>query len=227
MAVMAEMTDAMNSDSSPLKTRRTRVKICGITTPADALMVAKSGADAIGLVFYEPSPRHVEIEQARLIAQAVPAFVTKTALFVNPSVDDVRAVLARVAIDLIQFHGDETPAFCEQFGKPYMKAVRMQESTDLFALAALYSTASALLLDTYKAGVPGGTGEQFNWNWIPQGFPKALVLAGGLNVQNVAQAIEQVQPWAVDVSGGVEQSKGVKSAQQVALFMQQVTSTVE
>ncbi|MBD3777181.1 MAG: phosphoribosylanthranilate isomerase [Thiotrichales bacterium] len=217
----------MNSAPSAVKTRRTRVKICGITSPADALMVAQSGADAIGLVFYEPSPRHVEIEQAGSIARAVPAFVTKTALFVNPSVEYVQAVLERVAIDLIQFHGDETPDFCEQFGKPYMKAIRMQESTDLFALAERYTSASALLLDTYKPGVPGGTGEQFNWQWIPQDFPKALVLAGGLTAQNVAQAITQVQPWAVDVSGGVEASKGVKSAQQVTLFMQQVMSTVE
>lgn len=214
----------MNHDQKPL---RTRVKICGITSVADGLAVAKSGADAIGLVFYEPSPRHVEIEQACSIAASMPAFVTKTALFVNPSVEYVKAVLDSVQIDLLQFHGDETAEFCEQFKRPYMKAVRMQAQTDLHALAKEYESANALLLDAYKAGVPGGTGEQFNWQWVPQDFFKPIVLAGGLKADNVADAIRQVAPWAVDVSGGVEAEKGVKSAEKIIEFMQQVMSTVE
>jgi len=206
---------------------RTRVKICGITNVADGLMVANSGADAIGLVFYEPSPRHVEIDQACSIAKALPAFVTKTALFVNPEMDYVKSVLAEVQIDLLQFHGDESPEFCEQFGLPYMKAVRMQETTDLDAFAAQYDSACAILLDAYKPGVPGGTGEQFNWDWVPKTLSKPIVLAGGLKAENIEQAIHTVQPWAVDVSGGVEASKGLKSTDQVKLFMQQVMSTVE
>jgi phosphoribosylanthranilate isomerase len=207
--------------------QRTRVKICGITTVEDALMAAQAGADSIGLVFYAPSPRYVEIEQASKIAQALPPFVTVTALFVDPQADDVQAVLDRVAVDLLQFHGDEPPEFCEQFDRPYMKAVRMQPDTDLSALASRYGSASGLLLDAYKPGVPGGTGEQFNWDWVPSAFDKPLVLAGGLRADNVAQAIRKTRPWAVDVSGGVEAGKGIKSAEAVQLFMQQVASTVE
>lgn len=206
---------------------RTRVKICGITTVEDALMVSNSGADAIGLVFYAPSPRHVEIEQACLIAQAIPAFVTKTALFVNPDVDYVKAVLDQVQIDLLQFHGDETPAFCEQFGLPYMKAIRMQASTDLNQLAEQYASSCGILLDAYKPGVPGGTGEQFNWSWVPKTLSRPIILAGGLTAENIHQAIQTTQPWAVDVSGGVEASKGIKSAEKVTLFMQQVMRPIE
>ncbi len=206
---------------------RTRVKICGITSVENGLMVADAGVDSIGLVFYEPSPRHVEIDQARLIAKAMPAFVTKTALFVDPSVEYVQAVLNRVQIDLLQFHGDESAEFCEQFGLPYMKAVRMREETDLHDLSEQYVSACGLLLDAYKPGVPGGTGEQFNWDLVPKSFSKPIILAGGLNAENVARAIHTVRPWAVDVSGGVEASKGVKSPDSVKLFMQQVMSTVE
>lgn len=206
---------------------RTRVKICGITTVKDGLMVANAGVDSIGLVFYEPSPRHVEIEQARLIAEALPAFVTKTALFVNPGISYVKSVLAQVSIDLLQFHGDETAEFCEQFGLPYMKAVRMQTSTNLVQLAEQYASSCGLLLDAYKPGVPGGTGEQFNWNWVPKTLAKPIILAGGLTAENIHDAIHTVQPWAVDVSGGVEATKGVKSAERVTLFMQQVTRPIE
>lgn len=207
--------------------RRTRVKICGITRVEDGLMVANSGADSIGLVFYQPSPRHVEIEQACSIAQALPAFVTKTALFVNPDKEYVKAVLEQVQIDLLQFHGDETPEFCQQFGVPYMKAVRMQASTDLEQIAEQYAAACGILLDAYKPGVPGGTGEQFNWEWVPKDFSKPIILAGGLSAENIKQAIDTVKPWAVDVSGGVEARKGIKSTDKVSLFMQQVMSTVE
>jgi len=206
---------------------RTRVKICGITSPKDAELAINAGADAIGLVFYAPSPRYVAIDQACKIAQSIPAFVTKTALFVNPTEAYVREVLDSVAIDLIQFHGDETAIFCEQFGKPYIKAVRMQATTPLQALAQEFKKSSGLLLDAYVAGTPGGTGEKFNWEWIPKEFDLPIILAGGLTSSNVKQAINKSSPWAVDVSGGVEASKGIKSPEKIKQFMQQVMSTVE
>lgn len=208
-------------------TSRTRVKICGLTSIEDALLAVNEGADAIGLVFYEPSPRFVEIAQASEIGKCLPAFVTKTALFVNPSVEYVESVLAEVDIDLIQFHGDEPAEFCEQFSKPFIKAVRMQKTTDLKVLAREFSQASGLLLDAYVPGVPGGTGEQFNWSWIPKKLELPVILAGGLTSDNVKQAIKAASPWAVDVSGGVEASKGVKSPEKIKQFMQQVMSTVE
>lgn len=206
---------------------RTRVKICGLTSVEDALLAVNAGADAIGLVFYEPSPRFVDIVQAAEIAKSLPAFVTKTALFVNPDIDYVESVLAEVDIDLIQFHGDEPAEFCEQFSKPFIKAVRMQETTDLNVLVREFSQASGLLLDAYIPGVPGGTGEQFNWSWILDTLNFPVILAGGLTAENVKQAINIASPWAVDVSGGVELSKGVKSPEKIKQFMQQVMSTVE
>ncbi|MDA3807040.1 MAG: phosphoribosylanthranilate isomerase [Thiomicrorhabdus sp.] len=207
--------------------RRTRIKICGLTSVEDALLAVNSGADAIGLVFYEPSPRHVSIDQAWSIAESIPAFVTKTALFVNPDVEYVKEVLRTVKIDLLQFHGDEGPEFCEQFGLTYIKAVRMRDDIDLAALEKSYSRSAGLLLDAYKKGVPGGTGEQFDWESIPSNIAPRIILAGGLNPGNVRQAIQQVAPWALDVSGGVEASKGVKSAEKIQKFMQQVMSTVQ
>ena len=206
---------------------RTRVKICGLTSVEDALLAVNAGADAIGLVFYGPSPRFIEIEQAAKIAKSLPAFVTKTALFVNPDIEYVESVLAEVDIDLIQFHGDESAEFCEQFSKPFIKAVRMQETTDLNLLVREFSQASGLLLDAYIPGIPGGTGEQFNWSWIPEQLDLPVILAGGLTSDNVKQAIKTASPWAVDVSGGVEASKGVKSPEKIKQFMQQVMSTVE
>ncbi len=210
-----------------LANQRTRVKICGLTSTEDALFAVNCGADAIGLVFYEPSPRHVSIDQAWSIAESIPAFVTKTALFVNPDVEYVKTVLSAVKIDLLQFHGDESPEFCEQFGLTYIKAVRMREGIDLVALEARYSSSAGLLLDAYKEGIPGGTGEQFDWASIPSDIAKRIILAGGLKAENVQQAIQQVAPWALDVSGGVEASKGVKSAEKIQKFMQQVMSTVQ
>lgn len=210
-----------------LTNQRTRVKICGLTSVKDALFAVNCGADAIGLVFYEPSPRHVSIDQAWSIAESIPAFVTKTALFVNPDVDYVKAVLRTVKIDLLQFHGDESPEFCEQFGLTYIKAVRMREDIDLVALEKRYSRSAGLLLDAYKEGLPGGTGEQFDWTSIPSDIAQRIILAGGLNAENVQLAIQQVAPWALDVSGGVETSKGVKSAEKIQKFMQQVMSTVQ
>ncbi len=205
--------------------QRTRVKICGITNTGDAIAAVNAGADALGLVFYPPSPRYVEIEQAQFIVSKLPAFVTTTALFVNPQVEFVKQVIGDVKVDLLQFHGDETPEFCQQFDRPYIKAVRMQENTDLIALSQTYFSAQSLLLDTYKKGIPGGTGESFNWQWLTKfdgKVAKSIILAGGLTANNVSQAIEKVQPWAVDVSGGVESMPGKKDEQAMLEFIKNV-----
>ena len=203
---------------------RTRTKICGITNVKDALCAVDAGADAIGLVFYDPSPRCVAIEQAVEIQQALPPFVTTVALFVNPELDLVESVIEQVKIDVLQFHGDETPEFCEQFSRPYFKALRMKEGIDLYAECERYDSAQALLLDAYKPGVPGGTGETFDWARIPKDLSKAVILAGGLVPDNVAEAIKQVQPYAVDVSGGVEAKKGLKDADKVIQFVRLANS---
>ncbi len=187
-------------------------------------LVVSAGADAIGLVFYPPSPRCVSVEQAAEILKAMPAFVTSVALFVNPEPAFVQTVIEQTQVDLLQFHGDESPAFCQQFDRPYIKAVRMQAETDLQALATAYASAQGLLVDTYKKGVPGGTGESFNWQWLPEPdtLSLPLILAGGLNPENVQQAIETVRPWAVDVSGGIETAPGQKSEQKVKAFVKAV-----
>ena len=203
---------------------RTRTKICGITNVKDALCAVDAGADAIGLVFYDPSPRCVSIEQAAEIQKALPPFVTTVALFVNPELDLVESVIEQVKIDVLQFHGDETPEFCEQFSRPYFKALRMKEGVDLYAECERYDSAQALLLDAYKPGVPGGTGETFDWARIPKDLSKAVILAGGLEPDNVAEAIKQVQPYAVDVSGGVEAKKGLKDADKVIQFVRLANS---
>lgn len=199
---------------------RTRVKICGLTRAEDVQAACEAGADAIGLVFYPPSPRAVTLEQAKFIVQHVPPFVSVTALFVNPSVDEVQAVLAHIpAISLLQFHGDETPAFCRQFGRAYIKAIPMRDDVDLAQQGLLYEDALGLLVDTYKPGLPGGSGESFDWHRLPQSLSKPLILAGGLTPDNVSQAIAQVHPYAVDVSGGVEVSKGIKDSQKMRDFI--------
>jgi len=203
---------------------RTRIKMCGITSVADMQLAVSAGADAIGLVFYPPSPRCVSVEQAAEILKAMPAFVTSVALFVNPEPAFVQTVIEQTQVDLLQFHGDESPAFCQQFDRPYIKAVRMQAETDLQALATAYASAQGLLVDTYKKGVPGGTGESFNWQWLPEPdtLSLPLILAGGLNPENIRQAIDTVRPWAVDVSGGIEASPGKKSQQKVVEFVKAV-----
>ena len=201
---------------------RTRVKICGITRVEDALIAVAQGADAIGLVFYPPSPRYVTPVQAAEIVNALPAFVTVVALFVDASRADVEAVLSQVNIDLIQFHGQESADECRQYGKSYMKAIRVKSDTNLIQYTTEYSDAKALLLDTYAEGVPGGTGQVFDWTVIPKNLSKPIVLAGGLDAENVEQAIRQVKPYAVDVSGGVEFKKGIKDAAKIAAFMRGV-----
>lgn len=208
---------------------RTRIKICGMTRPEDALAAAEAGADALGFVFYPPSPRHIEIDQAWSIIDVLPAFVTTTALFVNPEPGLVKTVIQRLKIDLLQFHGDEPVEFCEQFERPYIKAVRMQPDTNLADLSQHYASAQALLLDTYVKGVPGGTGEAFNWDWVaPLKRGDAclpIILAGGLTAENVGQAVQTVQPWAVDVSGGVEVEPGKKSVAQIQAFVEAVNAS--
>ncbi|MET0106102.1 MAG: phosphoribosylanthranilate isomerase [Sedimenticola sp.] len=201
---------------------RCRAKICGITRPEDALEAVRQGADAIGLVFYPPSPRAVSAEQAAGIVAVLPPFVTVVGLFVNATEEEINEVLGSVRIDLLQFHGDESRAQCNRHGKPYIKAIRMREGVDLQQQKTAYPDAAGLLLDTYQKGVPGGTGERFNWELIPDDLAGSIVLAGGLTPENVEQAINSVRPYAVDVSGGVEQDKGIKDSEKVAAFMRGV-----
>ncbi len=200
----------------------TRVKICGITRAQDAQAVARSGADALGLVFYERSTRHVGVQQAAQLAAAIPPFVTVVGLFVNPSEDEVRNVLRRVPLDVLQFHGEEEPEFCMRFNRPYIKAIRVKAGVDLLQCASRYSSAQGLLLDAYIEGTRGGTGESFDWSLIPQGLPLPVILSGGLHAGNLAEAIRQVRPYAVDVSSGVEAAKGVKDVAKVAAFINEV-----
>jgi len=202
---------------------RTRVKICGITRRQDAEFSVEMGADALGLVFYPPSPRAVTVAQAQEIITGLPPFISIVALFVDAEPVDVKACLTALPIGVLQFHGDESPEYCEQFNHPYMKALRMREGIDLKAEVARYASASAILVDSYQPGIPGGTGQVFDWSLITD-INMPLVLAGGLDAQNVAQAIEQVQPYAVDVSGGVEQAKGIKDNMKISDFMQEVVN---
>jgi phosphoribosylanthranilate isomerase len=201
---------------------RTRVKICGLTRPADAVAASELGADALGLVFHAPSPRALSLARASEIAAAVPPFVTLVALFVNPESRVVEQVLERLPIGMLQFHGEESAAFCASFNMPYLKAFRVRGDTDLTREVAAYHSASGLLLDTYRAGVPGGTGEVFDWASVPPRLPRPVVLAGGLQAGNVGEAIARVWPAAVDVSGGVESAPGEKDARMMSRFMQAV-----
>lgn len=204
--------------------QRTRVKICGITSPADAILAVQEGADAIGLVFYEASPRAVSIQQAKQICQHLPPFVTVVALTVDASIDFLNELLVELPTVLLQFHGNESASFCEQFKRPYYKAIRMRPDIDLENVFAEYRHASAILLDTYQKGTPGGTGESFDWHRVPSSSCLPIILAGGLTPDNVAQAISIARPYAVDVSGGVEARHGVKSADKVAAFIHAVSS---
>lgn len=199
-----------------------RSKICGITRVEDALVAAEAGADAIGLVFYDRSPRAVSVQQARAIIAALPPFVTTVGLFVNASRCEIGEILDAVPLDLLQFHGDETSAQCEGHGRPYIKALRVRPGEDIATCCAEYNQASGILLDTYVPGVPGGTGEAFDWSLVPADLGKPVILAGGLTADNVRAAIAQVSPYAVDVSGGVEASKGVKDAEKIRAFIREV-----
>ncbi|MDT8310639.1 MAG: phosphoribosylanthranilate isomerase [Methylophaga sp.] len=202
---------------------RTRVKICGITRRQDAEIAIEIGVDALGLVFYAPSPRAVTLAQAAEICRGLPPFVSLVGLFVNAEAADIKATLEQVPLDLLQFHGDESAQYCQQFAKPYMKAVRMQQSEDLQRAVKTYQQANAILLDSFQTGVPGGTGQTFDWSMITA-IDKPLILAGGLTAENVAAAIRQIRPYGVDVSGGVEAAKGIKSNEKIRAFMQEVTN---
>ena len=201
---------------------RTRIKICGITRPEDGLAAVRCGADAIGLVFYPPSPRAVTLAQAQQIVSVLPPFVTVVGLFVNEQRIRLEELLRSVRIDLLQFHGDERASDCTGYGRPWIKAIRMREDIDLPGLEQGYAGAAGLLLDAYRAGVPGGTGESFDWERIPTEMTSRIILAGGLNPDNIESAVRQVRPYAVDVSGGIEASKGIKDAGKIAAFIEGV-----
>lgn len=201
---------------------RTRVKICGITRVEDALAAVRHGCDAIGLVFYEKSPRCVTPNRAAEIVAILPPFVNAVGLFVDAPAERVRAIMQEVRLDVLQFHGEESPAYCRQFGMPYLKAVRVRPETNLLQYAADFAEARALLLDAYIEGTPGGTGQTFDWALIPRDLPRPVILAGGLNADNVGEAVRLARPYAVDVSGGVEKEKGIKDAAKIAAFMRGV-----
>lgn len=200
---------------------RTRIKICGIKHQDDALKAVECGADAIGLIFVQKSPRYASLTDARVIAESMPPFVTVVGLFMDASAETVREALKVVPLNILQFHGDETPEFCEQFGMPYIKVLRMRENVNVVAFAQEYPNAAGILLDTYsKAG--GGSGQTFDWNLIPGDVPLPLILAGGLNPENVASAVETVKPYAVDVSSGVESEPAVKDHKKIEQFIKEV-----
>jgi phosphoribosylanthranilate isomerase len=200
---------------------RTRIKICGITRPADARAAADAGADAIGLVFYPPSPRFLSVEKAVEIRDALPPFVQTVALFVNPDPAQVAQVLGRVKPAMLQFHGEEPPEFCAQFGLPFVKACRLRPGVDGSGYLKLFQRAAAWLVDSY---VPeyGGVGERLDLSLVPRQLDRPLILSGGLERGNVAQAIREVKPWGVDVSSGVETAKGIKDAAKMAAFVAEV-----
>lgn len=203
---------------------RTRIKICGITRPEDGLEAVRLGADAIGLVFYSKSPRLVDNTQARLICQALPPFVTVVGLFVNAEPERIKLVLESVPLDVIQFHGSEIPGECDIYGRPYIKAVTMEPGLDISSVLEDYPNATGFLLDAYHPDLPGGSGQVFDWHEIPTDLPKPIILAGGLDPDNVAEAVRRVSPYAVDVSSGVEVSKGIKDPAKIAAFIRGVRS---
>jgi phosphoribosylanthranilate isomerase len=196
-----------------------RVKICGITRPEDGVLAARLGAHAIGLVFHPKSPRVVGVERARAIVAALPPFVTRVGLFVNAAPDAIEAVLCAVALDVLQFHGEEPAEACRCFGRPYIKAIRMRPDVDLHGTAVAYPDAGALLLDAFVEGIEGGTGRSFDWSRVPKDLAKPIILAGGLTPDNVTQALAVVNPYAVDVSGGVERDTGIKDEDKMRRFI--------
>ncbi len=200
---------------------RTRIKICGITRAEDLDAAVAAGADAVGFVFYPPSPRFLSSEVAANLARQVPPFVTRVGLFVNAEATTVRETLAQVPIDLLQFHGDEDAHFCEQFGRPYIKAARVKPNSargDLLEFARAFPGAQGLLLDAWVEAY-GGAGQSFDWSLIPENLPLPMVLSGGLHAGNIVDAVVKTRPWAVDVSSGVELSKGIKDAEKIAAFI--------
>ena len=211
------------SDDRYLMTLHTqpRIKVCGLTRVEDVQEAVAAGVDAIGFVFYADSPRHVTIEQAKVLARAIPPFVTIVGLFVNASRAEVNRVIEEVPLNLLQFHGDETVGQCEGFGLPYLRAARVRPGVDLLEFATQFPSARALLLDTWTPAY-GGSGESFDWSLVPSSCPLPVILSGGLNPDNVAEAIRQVKPVAVDVSSGVESAKGIKDADKIRAFVNAV-----
>jgi phosphoribosylanthranilate isomerase len=197
----------------------TRVKICGITRIEDALTAIRLGANAIGFIFWDKSARYIDPKEARKIVMALPPFVSVVGVYVDPSSEWVEETCSIAGLNLLQFHGDELPEFCSQFPLPYIKAVRIRSGIDLLQYAAQYSSSNGLLLDSYVEGVPGGTGRTFEWSLIPENLSLPLILSGGLHPENVCAAIRKAKPWAVDVSSGVEITKGIKDADKIAAFM--------
>lgn len=200
----------------------TRIKICGIKHLNDAQKAVECGADAIGLIFVEKSPRYVSLTEARVIAESMPPFVTVVGLFMNASAETVREALKVVPLNLLQFHGEESPEFCDQFEMPYIKVLRMRDNANVVAFAQDYPNAAGILLDSYHKDAGGGTGQSFDWDLIPDDVPLPLILAGGLNSENVASAIEAVKPYAVDVSSGVESEPAVKDHKKIEQFIKEV-----
>ena len=205
---------------------RTRVKICGITREVDAIAACEAGADALGFVFYEKSPRFVTPQQAGQLAAFVSPFVSRVGLFVNPAPDEVRQALATGALHLLQFHGEEMPEFCASFGVPWIKAARMRPGFDLLEFATRFRAGDGLLCDTFVDGF-GGAGQTFDWGLIPKGLMRPLILSGGLDAGNVGEAIRKVRPQAVDVSSGIESAKGIKDAVRINEFIQKVRQADE
>lgn len=197
---------------------KTRIKICGITREADMGVALAAGADAIGFVFYPPSPRFLTNERAAALAHAVPPFVVRVGLFVNAEPAVVRETLAQVPLELLQFHGEEDEAYCRQFRRPYIKAARVRPGLDLVEFARRFSSAQGLLLDAFVEGY-GGAGQTFDWSLIPRALPLPMILSGGLHADNVGEAVRKLRPWAVDVSSGVEVAKGIKDAEKINAFV--------
>jgi phosphoribosylanthranilate isomerase len=204
---------------------RTRVKICGITRIEDARSAIEQGADAIGLVFFEGSPRHVTLEQAGRIIAAVAPFVTVVGLFVDAPESEIRHVLEKVPLGLLQFHGHEANDHCNRYGLPFIKSVAMKPEIDVHGQIAAYPDAGGILLDTWQPRTHGGGGQAFDWTKVPHDLAAPIVLAGGLSADNVTVAIRQVRPYAVDVSSGVEIGKGIKSAGKISAFMKGVRAS--
>lgn len=201
---------------------RTRIKICGLRDAAMAAVAAEAGADAVGIVFHPASPRHASLDEAIAVAGALPAFVQAVGLFVNAPESRVREVLSAVPLSLLQFHGDEEPAYCARFGLPWLKGVRVGAGTDLLECRRRFSRATALLLDASVPGEYGGTGASFDWSLVPRGIASRIVLSGGLTPGNVGMAVAALRPWAVDVSSGVESSRGVKDVALIHEFARSV-----
>ena len=201
---------------------RTRIKICGIREALHGVVAADAGADAIGMVFYRDSPRFVTPGAAANVVAILPPFVTSVGLFVDADEGKIHDTLKTVRLDCLQFHGDETPEFCASFGIPYVRAVAMKPGVDLLEYAGRFSSARALLLDAHVPGIPGGTGQTFNWSAIPRDLPMPVILSGGLDAENVGPAIKFVRPWAVDVSSGVEATRGTKDPKKIVEFIRRV-----